>query len=197
MNENRFYMAGTQGTGQYIVVALSARGRVGYRPLSNSARVRVEPASQEAAELLAQSLSNWKQPDGQFRFSTVTGSEAALHAALEKALIALGSEGLEVNPDAPDFAKKIVESVHQRQPEIAKSSAPQAVPPITIQVEPAGEAPAEDIPSAQPDAKKKAKLETMEQERERLVAQIRARKLPGANAASRWSLETLRRKLSS
>lgn len=71
-NENVFFMAGTEGTGEYVVVAASQRGRVGYRLLGDgSVRVRVEPAA-ECVDEMAEVFEGWKQPsEEQCRFSMV------------------------------------------------------------------------------------------------------------------------------
>lgn len=124
----KFYMAGTFGSGQYVVIAATARGRIGVRPLGcaldkiskiESARVRVEPSeSSKIVAGMAKALDkkSWKQPgDGdQHRFSTVVeGGGKKLKSRIEKALVALGAGKLktEVNPEAPAWAKDIVASL--------------------------------------------------------------------------------------
>ena len=59
-----FFMAGTEGTGEYVVIANSDFGRVGVRHLSNDrVRVRVEPKTEVgASELAAVCGDGWKQP---------------------------------------------------------------------------------------------------------------------------------------
>jgi hypothetical protein len=83
-------MAGTEGTGEYRVVAVSTRGRVGVRSLGNGFfRVRVEPApgmSEASIGAMAKHLSHksgWKQPDsnGQRRWSKMTGNQLAVVVA--------------------------------------------------------------------------------------------------------------------
>lgn len=121
----KFKMDGSEGTGQYVVIAATARGRVGVRVLGGDpskvsriemARVRVEPVEKTAViKQMAEVLPDgkWKQPgqDGEHRFSRVVENGASkgksLHIALAKALAAIGVGELktEVNPDAPQWAK--------------------------------------------------------------------------------------------
>lgn len=128
MNDgNMFYMAGTEGTGQYLVLASTARGRVGVRVLTGNvkhmshiheARVRVEPANangaaREVGKLLIPRLS-WKQPnDKQLRFSTVTPGERKLKRRLTLALKAIGTGVFiaQVNPELPNWANTLVSSL--------------------------------------------------------------------------------------
>jgi hypothetical protein len=125
--KNPFYMAGTEGTGKYVVIAKTGRGRVGVRPLdgctldtmvgADHARIRVEPVTQKSAARIAGVLTvakGWKRPgdDGQRRFSRVVydGGEK-LKLQITKALTAIGvGNGLKVtmNPKAPKWARKLV-----------------------------------------------------------------------------------------
>ncbi|MDB5186620.1 MAG: hypothetical protein JWM07_92 [Candidatus Saccharibacteria bacterium] len=87
--ENPFHMSGTEGTGEYKVLASSSFGRVGYRDLGYEVRVRVEPSPTQA-ENIAQTLSpdaGWKQPGdgGQDRFSIIVPKGEAATAALSDA----------------------------------------------------------------------------------------------------------------
>jgi hypothetical protein len=123
----KFYMAGTEDTGQYIVVALTQRGRIGVRLLNGSsaksmaaakcARIRIEPTHiNNAAATMAKKLPQklWKQPgqNGQNRFSIeVHGGGKKLKRKVRDGLKALGIEdGLKVtmNPIAPKWAQKLV-----------------------------------------------------------------------------------------
>lgn len=76
-NDNPFYMAGTEGTGEYQVLSVSDYGRVGTRILSDGrVRVRIEPGSAHASKRLAEMFTRddgWKQPGDawQDRFSKV------------------------------------------------------------------------------------------------------------------------------
>ncbi len=131
-NGAMWHMAGSEGTGRYVVLAATARGRVGIRVLGGevekithirSARVRVEPkpkAVQKMTDMLP--AKNWKQPgqDGQQRFSTVVETAVKNSGRVKRNLIrglqALGvDEGLvtQVNPDAPDWAKNLVGRLQQ------------------------------------------------------------------------------------
>lgn len=94
--EDSAYMAGTEGTGEYAVVALSELGRVGVRGLgSGDARIRVEPTA-KSLELLA-GRDGWKQPgdDGQKRYSKVVCADD-LTASLTLALAAIAGPGVDV-----------------------------------------------------------------------------------------------------
>lgn len=120
---SKFYMAGTEGTGEYIVVACTALGRVGYRELGGETRVRVEPSDQQAAEAMAGLFAEgWKHPDSeQFRFSRVVCGEEAVTEAVSLGLKAIGAEvqkGVEVNPSAPDWAKALVASPVEPQTKV-------------------------------------------------------------------------------
>lgn len=83
-------MAGTEGTCEYRVLAVSSYGRIGYRILDNWVRIRVEPATEGHAARMAKVLTHefgWKQPgDGeQNRFSVVLPRGTAALVALEVA----------------------------------------------------------------------------------------------------------------
>ena len=92
---SKFTMAGTEGTGEYVGVADTARGTVAvrqYRP--GSFRIRVEPKSVKAAAVIGRKLTRkngWKQPGdgGQNRFSKVMGT-MGLAGVLKEASDALG-----------------------------------------------------------------------------------------------------------
>jgi hypothetical protein len=97
-----FYMAGTEGTGSYIVIALIAGARIGFRALPDAHfRIRVEPGALDAEgssfepadtpdEALTAALADgWKRPDAaQNRFSIVVHEDAALRAHLSLAVVA-------------------------------------------------------------------------------------------------------------
>jgi|SRR3989344_6040469 len=89
--DTKWYMAGTEGTGEYKVIARGAFGRVGVRLLSGAVRVRVEPKGVESAKKMTRKLKGWKQPYGEpggnlFRFSTVIGYGAEAIKVVETAL---------------------------------------------------------------------------------------------------------------
>src|SRR4051812_25211594 len=87
-----WHMAGTEGTGEYVVVARTPLGCVGYREFGHVYRVRVEPQPSGWAAL-ARALtkdSGWKQPGdgGQARFSIEVGGDR-LRAILGAAVRAI------------------------------------------------------------------------------------------------------------
>lgn len=100
-------MAGTERTGQYVVLAHSQLGRIGFRLLGGShIRVRIEPENETARALLARffPVGEWKQPDtSQFRFSQVFGDGEAAITAIEGALKVLQRRGL-LSKVLKDFA---------------------------------------------------------------------------------------------
>lgn len=96
LGDNPWYMAGTEGTGAYKVLAITARGRVGVRKLGDSVRIRVEPFYQcgKVGAVLTAKVG-WKQPGdgGQNRFSKVV-SNADCDWAIALAQKALGVDKL-------------------------------------------------------------------------------------------------------
>ncbi len=87
---NPWYMAGTEGTGKYNVVAESSFGRFGVRDLGDSVRIRLEPSDEAHAAKLAEVLTreaDWKQPGdaSQDRFSIVVRKDDEGRAAFERA----------------------------------------------------------------------------------------------------------------
>jgi hypothetical protein len=102
-----FYMAGTEGTGEYVVLIDTTHGRVGYRNLGgNRFRVRVEPKRARKTLVRFFPPCKWKQPGdaGQDRFSIVVDGEEALKSVLSRAVKALtrGKRTItNVNPVAP------------------------------------------------------------------------------------------------
>ena len=96
-------MAGTEGTGEYVVPFRSSAGRAGLRLLpSGRVRIRVEPSDEEAAVALAPSfpVGEWKQPSSQFRFSRVVSggdAEATMDQVLEALFDATDDHEVEYN----------------------------------------------------------------------------------------------------
>ncbi len=134
-------MAGTENTGQYVVMCHTVLGRVGVRTLSGgSSRVRVEPISTEAAGIMAASLTRpgyWKQPgdNGQPRFSRMASNDCGLRAVLAQALIALRvHQGAELNPNAPAWVRELVTAsgIAQPTPAVAPSTTP-AFEPVVVE----------------------------------------------------------------
>jgi len=123
MNNTGFIMAGTEHTFEYVVVAVTSRGRVGYRKLGDgSYRVRVEPSTlTEANRLTLAEIFNrptWKQvgDEYEFRFSTVVSSKEERDSALKLALDALGTESREVNSDLRPRILALVEGEEEASP---------------------------------------------------------------------------------
>jgi len=181
---NKFFMAGTTGSGKYIVLVVTELGRIGYRALGTHWRVRVEPATpQAAAALKAVCLKpEWKHPGdgGQPRFSTVKATDGEHRNALVVALTVLlfGAQTADVNPDLEPWLAKLVAGCRDvsKEPEIAHLG--------TTVAAPAPEAPADVDVLAAPLP------ETADEERARLLSDARKLGIRGAN--SRWKLETLR-----
>lgn len=110
-----WFMAGTEGTGTYRVVAQSSFGRVGYRVVPSILapsfiRIRLEPADEAHAAKIATTLTRdagWKQPGdgGQNRFSTITlmGEDAVRLLEVAFAIIKRGRP-ITYNPAKPDYA---------------------------------------------------------------------------------------------
>lgn len=102
-------MAGTEGTYDYLVLARSSFGRVGYRLVGHRVRIRLEPADEAHAAKIAETLTReagWKQPgdEGQNRFSIVLPKgEGAIEAL--KTAFALIKRGRPVryNPVPPQY----------------------------------------------------------------------------------------------
>jgi hypothetical protein len=118
---DKFYMAGSEGTGQYIVVAVTPAGKVGYRDLGGgwcggdeSVRIRMEPASlavaKRAAEILTLKLG-WKQALRYFSHFSFVVRKEEMRVPMCLALAVIGArvpDDVEVNPDAPDWAKAMM-----------------------------------------------------------------------------------------
>lgn len=101
MTTDTYYMAGTERTGQYFVICLTPRGRIGIRHLyAGTFRVRVEP-NPGNEQRLAKHLLGWRQPsDNQFRFSTVADSAQSATDAVGLGLKAMGRRKRDWNPPA-------------------------------------------------------------------------------------------------
>jgi len=113
-SDSKFYMAGTDKTGEYVVVAVNSAGKLGYRDLGCDFRTRFEPseATQSAVAEVLTKHTGWKQPDddGGLRFSRLAeGDKANLLDALRTCLHLMEQHGdsLDINGEAPDWAKKI------------------------------------------------------------------------------------------
>jgi hypothetical protein len=115
--ESKWYMPGTERTGEYITVGISDLGRVGFRLTGNYVRVRVEPRpvneSVVPVEELAPSFTRddgWKQPQvlGEYRFSKMFYNADEAIAAIEGAIKALGKAGLERRGGYTRFWRKAI-----------------------------------------------------------------------------------------
>jgi len=185
VNDGNFFMAGTEGTGEYVVVLKTSQGTVGYRADTARGvyRVRVEPADAAAAERLAKHFPapQWKQPgDGsQPRFSSTYPVDGSIESVIAAACQALedGAEWTRVNDSAPDWARHASGSDEQERAELTAVLRRIGVRGINRRWK---------------TATLRAKLAA---ERARMVKEIQRRKLPGANLASTWSTDTLFKKL--
>ena len=129
---DKWYMAGTEGTGQYVVIAVSPLGRVGFRRLNGETRVRLEPENKKVAteagmyEIIS---TGWKRPDWsdkrRYRFSMVPHTAVEAVKALDLALKAIGLEGVQFNPfDGKDWVEKLAESYGMNAVDLRKVLAP-------------------------------------------------------------------------
>jgi hypothetical protein len=112
-------MAGTEGTGKYVVPLRTSLGRIGYRELGGSYRLRLEPTAEGDASIakILTAAAGWKQPgDGQDRYSKVV-SLGELRSVLEFAIRTLGQGGARLveNPDAPSWTREVIDRVRMRR----------------------------------------------------------------------------------
>lgn len=194
MSEVKFTMVGTTRSGQYVGLAADL-GQVGFRNLGGEYRLRIEPADQRAADLLAPAFprSEWSQPGdgGQFRFSRVIRGEGSLSIQLKLALTALLSEG-EVRDcsKAPPLMLELLAEINQAN---RKQSAPEQTETGRSANEDARSKPTERSDHQRPDDDLTQKPEPTISSREQLQAQARSLGIKGVN--SRWSEATLRAKI--
>ncbi len=133
---DKWYMAGTEGTGKYTVIAMSPLGRVGFRRLNGETRVRLEPESEKAAteaEMYDSIPAGWKRPEwnkgNRRRFSMVPHTAAEAVKALDLALKVIGLEGVQFNPfDGKDWVEKLAESYGMSADNLREVVAPVQVP---------------------------------------------------------------------
>ena len=198
MFDTKRHVPGTEGTHNYAIIAANPLGFVAVRLLTSDCfRVRVEPASPEAARTIGQYLSRsvgWKQPgdSNQDRFSIVT-SASQLHHFVGKAVSALNS-----NDNDDDDSKK------------ADSDWVGALAAVTmvgstdrnVLIERLRRAKVGGVNSASnwTTTTLVAKFIAIayesyaDGEHGALAAKVKASGIPGANLACRWSTETLRKK---
>lgn len=191
MSEVKFTMVGTTRSGQYVGLAADL-GQVGYRNLGGEYRLRIEPADQRAANLLAPMFprGEWSQPGdgGQFRFSRVIRGESNLSDKLKLALSALLSEGeVRDTSKAPPLMLELLADIRR----------PTARPPTETGQSTSntgGSEPSEPSYHQRPADDFTEKPEpTILSPREQLQAQARSLGIKGVN--SRWSEATLRAKI--
>lgn len=187
--DDNFPMAGTEGTNTYVVPLKCSNGSLGYRPdrARGVYRVRVEPASAEAADRMASAFPApaWKQPGnaGQPRFSIELSidDEAGLRDVLAAAAVALkeGSDWVCGNVDTPDWAYALATPECEAEERAQLTAQLRRLKVFGVN--------------------RRWKLNTLrrklDEERSRMVSECQRRKLPGANLASTWSTDTLFGKL--
>lgn len=206
---DKFTMVGTERSGQYVGLAADL-GQVGYRDLGGgSFRVRIEPAGQEALDKLSPAFpsSEYKQPGcGGNRFSCVVAGEVRLREVVKHALAAVLAEGsVRDSEKAPRLMLDLLGELGLTGGAPGDSTALPVAEPgklsreqLVVQARSLG---IKGVNGRWSEATLLAKIaaagqpaESEEPERSRLIAQLRASKVPGANGASRWSLDTLRSK---
>jgi len=110
---SKFFMGGTDGSGEYVVIALGERGRVGVRRLADTKyRIRLEPVDfdgdlhEEIADYLE---GEWNRPEDSdhHRFSICSENKEQTLAFLSMALKGIGDIE-EVNPEAPEAFKALI-----------------------------------------------------------------------------------------
>ena len=107
-----WYMAGTEGTGEYRVIARNDAGRIGVRVLEDGdVRVRIEPSGSDGTTALAMHFTaedGWKQPDFmQPRFSRVFKGAERIQG-VEAAIKLLSKEGKLIRHTAERYWRKHV-----------------------------------------------------------------------------------------
>lgn len=105
-----FEMTGTEGSSsQYIVIAHSDIGKIGFRDISNNSyRVRLVPNDEKTAEALSSVLTGWTQPTFEhLRFSRVINGQDELESCLKEGVSAIKANNMVYNPEAPAWAAKL------------------------------------------------------------------------------------------
>jgi len=94
---SEWYMAGTEGTGDYKVIAMNSAGKLGIRPLEGgSVRIRIEFTDEGRSKLEKSFVleEGWKQPSfTQQRFSKVLPNGTETVQAIVAALKVLEKAG--------------------------------------------------------------------------------------------------------
>ncbi len=110
--DSPFYMAGTEKTGEYVVLAVTKRGRLGIRNLGDHGfRIRVEPNGRGNLARLRRRLTaeklvrddGWKQPgdNSQSRFSRVVFYADRASKFVAEALEAIGYQAFKYTRKLP------------------------------------------------------------------------------------------------
>lgn len=186
----KFFMAGTEGTGEYIVPLVTNRGAVGFRFLGGQTyRVRIEPATGADGVAMAATFPRpgFKQPgdSGQERFSTMVYTVRDLYRVVGDAIAELcrGATDADINQAAPSWSKDLAES---NIPDEVKANLVAMIQTLGL--------PGANLASTWKYGTLAAKLagttvdETI---KARIVAKLQDRKVPGANLASTWSVASV------
>lgn len=103
-----FIMPGSEVGHAYTVVAVSSKGRIGFRDVDDSpyqARVRVEPKTVDATASMKKLFPDWVQPsDDKVRFSKICTSLSDLPAMIKKGLEAIKHKDMQPNAAMPEWA---------------------------------------------------------------------------------------------
>jgi len=187
-NNGKFFMAGTEGTGEYIVPLITNRGAVGFRFLGGQTyRIRIEPATRADGVAMAASFPRtreFKQPGdgGQDRFSTVVTTVGELYRVVGDAITELcaGATDADINQAAPSWSTRLAES---NIPDEVKGNLVAMVQTLGL--------PGANLASTWNYGTLAAKLAGVKVDetiKARIVARLQADKVPGANLASTWSV---------
>lgn len=106
-----FYMRGTSGEGDYLVIAYTDRGKIGYRPLPPyEHRVRIEPEESAINDIAESFKQHWASPEGgNIRFSRYVTDNKEFLEVLIDGLKALKGKNLTINPAAPAWTQRLAE----------------------------------------------------------------------------------------
>ncbi len=120
MSDSIFFMAGTEGTGLYMVPVVTNRAKVGFREYRPGCfRVRVEPLTGSSCATLAPDFPKtlpgergWKQvgDNNQERFSIEVVGQDKMRETVAIAVKAVSrfARSILINPDAPEWSANIV-----------------------------------------------------------------------------------------
>jgi hypothetical protein len=99
--DTKWYMAGTESTGEYIVIGENALGRIGFRVFSDRVRIRIEAPGgvegedqQECLSRLAELFDErWKQPSESCPRISLVVNRALAREIIERAMAVLVDNG--------------------------------------------------------------------------------------------------------